>query len=333
MIESMQQPGVIRVSGGRRLTIDIEGMIGVPEWWKPDDEARRAATYENFRAQIERIGRSGARRIQVNIRSTGGDVNDALLIYETLRERVAEGAEVTTLCYGYAASAATLVAQAASPGRRLVSPHALYLIHRSVTALEGNLLDAERAAQLLDKTDERMAGIYAEHSGRPADEFRKLMTRNAGRGVWLSAEEAVEAGLADRVYRSNSLSAVCDRMVQGVRDLFRREAVGGAERLAASVARTGTDADTGEADVVSRVAPADGDTGVVLADALREPDGRTVLSEEERRERVVASMTLEREDPSVAPAGLLGAPLPGQGELSRNGEAYERDAAYLRPNY
>lgn len=329
----MQQPGVIRVSGGRRLTIDIEGMIGVPEWWKPDDEAQRAATYENFRAQIERIGRSGARRIQVNIRSTGGDVNDALLIYETLRERVAEGAEVTTLCYGYAASAATLVAQAASPGRRLVSPHALYLIHRSVTALEGNLLDAERAAQLLDKTDERMAGIYAEHSGRPADEFRELMTRNAGRGVWLSAEEAVEAGLADRVNRSNPLSAVCDRMVQGVRDLFRREAVGGAERLAASVARTGADADTGEADVASRVAPAGGDTGVVLADALREPDGRTVLSEEERRGRVVASMTLEREDPSVAPAGLLGAPLPGQGELSRNGEAYERDAAYLRPNY
>ena len=329
----MQQPGVIRVSGGRRLTIDIEGMIGVPEWWKPDDEARRAATYENFRAQIERIGRSGARRIQVNIRSTGGDVNDALLIYETLRERVAEGAEVTTLCYGYAASAATLVAQAASPGRRLVSPHALYLIHRSVTALEGNLLDAERAAQLLDKTDERMAEIYAEHSGRPADEFRELMTRNAGRGVWLSAEEAVEAGLADRVYRSNPLSAVCDRMVQGVRDLFRREAVGGAERLAASVARTGADADPGEADVASRVAPAGGDTGVVLADALREPDGRTVLSEEERRGRVVASMTLEREDPSVAPVGLLGAPLPGQAELSRNGEAYERDAAYLRPNY
>ena len=86
-----------------RCCIDIEGTIGVPEAWQFESADDRVATYEKFRETVARIAALEARHIVVNIRSTGGDVNDALLIYEAL---AALDAHVTTRCYGYTASAA-----------------------------------------------------------------------------------------------------------------------------------------------------------------------------------------------------------------------------------
>ena len=128
--------------------IDIEGTIGVPEQWQfasPDD---RVATYEKFRDAVARIAALDAPQVVVNIRSTGGDVNDALLIYDAL---AALDAEVTTRCYGYVASAATLIAQAASEGRREISAGALYLVHAAACAAEGNAAELEARAELLRK--------------------------------------------------------------------------------------------------------------------------------------------------------------------------------------
>ena len=176
--------------------IDIEGTIGVPEQWQfasPDD---RVATYEKFRDAVARIAALDAPQVVVNIRSTGGDVNDALLIYDAL---AALDAEVTTRCYGYVASAATLIAQAASEGRREISAGALYLVHAAACAAEGNAAELEARAELLRKTDERLAALYARRSGRPQEEFAQRMAENNGNGRWLSPEETVAAGLADRI--------------------------------------------------------------------------------------------------------------------------------------
>ena len=176
--------------------IDIEGNIGVPEEWQFDDPGARVATYERFRAAAARIAALEAAEVVVSIRSTGGDVNDALLIYDALR---ALPGRITTRCYGYTASAATLIAQAASEGRREIAAGALYLIHNSECSVEGNAAELEARIGLLRKTDERLAEIYAARSGRPAAEFAALMAENNGAGRWLSPEEAVAAGLADRV--------------------------------------------------------------------------------------------------------------------------------------
>ena len=89
--------------------IEIEGTIGVPEEWQFDDPADRVATYERFRDAVRRIAEIEAPEVVVEIRSTGGDVNDALLIHDALRQLPAR---VTTRCYGYTASAATIIAQA-----------------------------------------------------------------------------------------------------------------------------------------------------------------------------------------------------------------------------
>ena len=95
--------------------IDIEGTIGVPEEWQFEEPDARVATYERFRDTLRRIAEIEAPEVVVNIRSTGGDVNDALLIHDALRQLPAR---VTTRCYGYTASAATIIAQAASEGCR-----------------------------------------------------------------------------------------------------------------------------------------------------------------------------------------------------------------------
>lgn len=187
--------------------IDIEGVIGVPEQEQFENERERVATYEKFKAQIGKIGTVVSPRIVVNIRSSGGNVNDALLIHDMLK---GSGKQVTTRCYGYVASAATIVAQAASDGLREVSANALYLIHRSVSSAEGNLYGMERTADLLRKTDERIAAVYAERSGRPQSEFDELMGCNGGNGRWLSPRETLEAGLADRILGTEE--AVRDEM-------------------------------------------------------------------------------------------------------------------------
>ena len=176
--------------------IDIEGTIGVPEEWQFDRPEARVATYEKFRDAVRRIAEIDASEVVVNIRSTGGDVNDALLIHDAL---TALGAHITTRCYGYTASAATIIAQAASPGCREISANALYLIHTAVCATEGNAAELNGKLDLLRQTDARIAAVYAARSGRPAAEFETLMAENNGNGRWLSPEEAVAAGLADTV--------------------------------------------------------------------------------------------------------------------------------------
>ena len=175
-------------------TIDIEGIIGIAEEWQFENPESRVATYERFKESVSRIADIRGSEIRVNIRSTGGDVNDALLIYEALR---ATGAVVTTCCYGYTASAATIVAQAASPGRRLIAPSALYLIHNSLCSAEGNAEELEAEVAMLRQTDARLAEIYATRSGRSVEEVASLMAENGGRGRWLSPAEAIAEGLVD----------------------------------------------------------------------------------------------------------------------------------------
>ncbi len=153
-------------------SIDIEGTIGVPEAWQFDDPAERVATYDAFREAVQRIGRVEADEVVVNIRSTGGDVNDALLIYDALR---ALDARIVTRCYGYTASAATIIAQAASEGAREVSANALYLVHKASCAAEGN---AEELAARIEAL-----GARATPCGSVAEGVAKAIEAEGADGV------------------------------------------------------------------------------------------------------------------------------------------------------
>ena len=200
-------------------TIDIEGTIGLSEEWQFDNPESRVATYERFRERVSEIADIKNSSIIVNIRSTGGDVNDAILIYEALR---ATGAHVTTRCYGYTASAATIVAQAASEGCREVATSTLYLIHNSLCSTEGNAEELQAEVEMLKETDSRLAEIYASRSGRSVEEMATLMAENGGRGRWLSPSEALAEGLVDRVISPATEGAsIIERSKQGVKALLK----------------------------------------------------------------------------------------------------------------
>lgn len=190
--------------------IDIEGIIGVPENQQFDETPYSVATYGTFKEEIAKIKNNTKQEIIVNIRSTGGNVNDALLIYDLLKEL---DAKITTKCFGYVASAATIIAQAASPGNREISANSLYLIHKAACSTEGNANTIAQTIEMLDKTDKRITAIYAERSGKREAVFEKLMAENNGNGRWLSPEEAIEYGLADKIVAATPINAASRNMV------------------------------------------------------------------------------------------------------------------------
>ena len=258
--------------------IDIDGTIGVPESWQCDNPETRVTTYERFKESVSRIADISNTTIRVNIRSTGGDVNDALLIYEALK---ATGAKITTCCYGYTASAATIVAQAASEGCRLIAPTSLYLIHNSLCSVEGNADELQAEVDMLRQTDCRIAEVYATRSGRSAEEFLTLMSANGGRGRWLSPTEAIAVGLVDAVESEQELSAteqstLVERAKTGVMALLRA---------------VGIDVDREHPDAIE-------DVNVrALQAPINASDTSKVVFEE--AQRAVAPMTLKPvEDPS-----------------------------------
>ena len=173
----------ITCDADRSATIDIEGRIGVPEQAQEYGSDDAVSTYAAFRHALDRIVALDVRKITVNIRSTGGSVADALLIYDALR---ASGATVTTRCFGSTASAATVIAQAASEGRREISPTALYLVHRSISTAEGNAVEMQQSVDLFIQPDEvvdarsflrlRPAALEAGKADAQLDQSRKGRT-------------------------------------------------------------------------------------------------------------------------------------------------------------
>lgn len=176
-------------------TIDIEGTIGSAE------QGNSVTTYKELKERLEQIEQLQTPIVMVNIRSVGGDVSDAMLIYEAL---LSLDAHITTRCYGYTASAATIIAQAANEGCREIADSALYLIHNSSLSTEGNAQQLIEQAELLKKTDERIAAIYAAHSDKDAAYYAQIMSQNGGQGVWLSPEQALETGLVDTIVTADT---------------------------------------------------------------------------------------------------------------------------------
>ena len=288
--------------------IDIEGTIGVPEEWQFNDPNERIATYEKFRESVQRIAQIDSKEIVVNIRSTGGDVNDALLIHDALRQTKAQ---ITTRCFGYTASAATIIAQAASDQKRLISPNALYLIHSSVCSSEGNALELESKVDLLRKTDRRLAEIYAQRSGLPIEKFEALMAENSGKGRWLSPEEVLEYGLADACLTTDEApvpqpptSQTSDREKPAVRSIVR-PLTRGWERLLRVLGLSPTEA--GKSQSEPRKEPTI-DPSKGYAQLLSQ------IEFEENRKQHAPTTTSTIEDPSFADT-----------VRSSNDEAYARD--------
>ncbi len=304
------------------VTIDIEGTIGIPEEWQFENPQQRVATYERFRQSVQQIEALESPKVVVNIRSTGGDVNDALLIYDAL---TALDAEITTRCYGYVASAATVIAQAASEGLREISANALYLVHNSQCSVEGTASELAQRVELLNKTDERLAELYARRSGGEASQYRELMNEEGGTGRWLNAQETIEVGLADCEIEGQNMSETeLAEMTSEEDESLIEQALKQVSNVVARIStRLGlkqTKEVSGEASSESAEAMAQSAKQVVKP-AMPNNEGATVLQKtsqialEEGQRNFKKSGVEEVEDPSL-----------NEARRSANDAAYEHDA-------
>lgn len=129
--------------------------------------------------------------VTVRMNSGGGDAFEGVAIKNVLRSHPGD---VTVIVEGLAASAASVIAVGGAD-RLIMRPGAELMIHDAWTFADGNAADLEKTAADLERTSQAMAEIYAEKAGTSADVMRQMMRDE----TWFSAQEAVDAGLADAV--------------------------------------------------------------------------------------------------------------------------------------
>jgi ATP-dependent Clp endopeptidase proteolytic subunit ClpP len=128
--------------------------------------------------------------IRLHINSPGGEVFEAVTILNLLRQHKAK---VVAYVDGLAASAASFLAAGAD--ETIMGQNATQMVHDAWGFAVGNAGDMHSAAEMLDKLSNNIASVYAEKAGGSTEDWRTIMRAE----TWLTAEEAVTAGLADRI--------------------------------------------------------------------------------------------------------------------------------------
>lgn len=141
------------------------------------------------------INETTSEQINVRINSPGGSVFDAIAIYNALRRHPAN---VTTYVDALAASAASIIAMGGDECVMMVGSQ--MMIHDALGAIMGNAADFTDMADFLGKQSDNIASIYADKAGGDITDWRTRMLAE----TWMFAAEAVEMGLADRVYTTPS---------------------------------------------------------------------------------------------------------------------------------
>lgn len=161
---------------GGPVVVDIYDEIG---FWGVN-----AAAFQRELAQVN------ASEITVNLSSPGGEIFEGIAIYNALRTHPAN---VTVRVSALAASIASVIAQA---GDKIVMlSGAQMMIHEGSGLCMGNAAEMQQMAELLDRQSDNIATIYAERAGGTPEQWRTRMRAE----TWFSAQEAVDAGLADEV--------------------------------------------------------------------------------------------------------------------------------------
>lgn len=144
----------------------------------------------DFRDELNGLG-DGITTINLHVNSPGGDVYEAIAIMNTLRQHEAR---VVTTVDGLAASSAGFIAVGASD-ELIMARNAEMMAHLPWAVTVGNAADMRSTADDLDRIGRNIASIFADRTGGDVAEWMNILTAE----TWWSAEEAVDAGIADRV--------------------------------------------------------------------------------------------------------------------------------------
>lgn len=138
------------------------------------------------------------KQINVYVNSPGGSVTAGLAIYDTMQFVTCP---IATYCIGQAASMGAVLLTAGTKGKRFSLPNARIMIHQPWGGAEGKASDIEITAKEILRLKERLNEILAKHSGKKMED----VVRDTDRDHFMSAEEAKEWGLIDKVVEQKAV--------------------------------------------------------------------------------------------------------------------------------
>lgn len=164
----------------------IYDQVGFIDWWTGE-----GVTAQTFAKDLSGLK---AKNLTIRVNSPGGDVFDGLAIKNMIASHARDkGVTVTARVDALAASIASVIIQAAD--KVIVEPHSQIMIHDASGFSMGNAAEMRDMADLLDMISQNIAQVYADAAGGSPDAWRKTMKAE----TWYTAQEAVDAGLADEV--------------------------------------------------------------------------------------------------------------------------------------
>lgn len=138
--------------------------------------------------------------ISLYINSPGGEVYSGLAILDTMKFIKPQ---VSTICVGMAASMAAVLLSAGAKGKRFCLPHSKVMIHQPSGGAQGQQTEIEIVAEEIKKTRRELNQILSDASGQPIEKVQA----DTERDNYLTAAEALEYGLIDRIVTSRDLAA------------------------------------------------------------------------------------------------------------------------------
>tara|TARA_R110002096_G_scaffold4501_14_gene21143 strand:+ start:3195 stop:3875 length:681 start_codon:yes stop_codon:yes gene_type:complete len=131
--------------------------------------------------------------INIYINSPGGSVTAGLAIYDTMQFVTCD---VNTYCMGMAASMGAVLLCAGAAGKRFALPNSHIMIHQVSGGAQGTASDVERTVEFMYNLKRRLNKIISHHTGKSVEQVEK----DADRDYYMSAHEAKEYGLVDKVF-------------------------------------------------------------------------------------------------------------------------------------
>lgn len=138
--------------------------------------------------------------ISLYINSPGGEVYSGLAILDTMNFIKPQ---VSTICVGMAASMAAVLLSAGAKGKRFCLPHSKVMIHQPSGGAQGQQTEIEIVAEEIKKTRRELNQILSDASGQPIEKVQG----DTERDNYLTAAEALDYGLIDRIVTSRDLAA------------------------------------------------------------------------------------------------------------------------------
>jgi len=132
--------------------------------------------------------------VYVYINSPGGIITSGLAIYDAIQYM---RADVSTICFGQAASMGAVLLACGAPGKRYALPHARIMLHQPWGGIEGQASDIAIQATEILRMRTQLDGILKYHTGQSLE----IIERDTDRDFYMSPEEAIHYGLIDEVIR------------------------------------------------------------------------------------------------------------------------------------